>query len=368
MPDLFVIASVAKEAVTRPAKNELGVLLLVFALCATLGMAAARWVGNKTLVAPTRRLLDDINELAGSDAALAGRSGKSVDEMQALSGAFQHLASILKLRQAERDSHEAELQLAQERLLTAQRIGKIGNWEFDAATRRFWWSDQVYALCEQEPGCFAVTLESMTGQIFPEDRERCLQARRHFSAGHARLDIEYRIVTRTGQVRWVHDLGEKRVDDQGRAVMSGTVQDITEQARNERLLAAEARALKALSLGLPLTAVLEETLLGLQSILPGAITCVHLLSPDGSRLQAGAAPPLTGVSWWWRQTLNLTPCGPTAGRWLCNTACAPAGRCPCWTLQAACWRPLRFTTVSLHHPARKIWRWSIARPMWSVLP
>ena len=68
---------------------------------------------------------------------------------------------------------------------------------------------------------------------------------------------------RTGQVRWVHDLGEKRIDGQGRAVMSGTVQDITERVRNERLLAAEARALKALSLGLPLTAVLEETLLGL---------------------------------------------------------------------------------------------------------
>ncbi len=314
-PGLFVIASVAREAVTAPARRELIVLLLLFALVATLGIAAARWIGNKTLVTPARRLLSDINELAGANAEHTSAPGKNVDEIGALSSAFHRLAGILKLHGAERDSNEAELRETQNRLLTAQRIGKIGNWEYVAATRQIWWSDQVYAICEQNPESYPVTPERVAGQVFPEDRERYEEARRNFSAGNAGLDIEYRIVTATGRVRWVHDLGETRVNSQGGTVMSGTVQDITDRVRNERLLASEADALKALSLGLPLKVVLEEFLPGLETILPGALTAVNLLSADGTSLRPGAGPSLPPA---YHQAIDGLPIGPSAGS--CGTA------------------------------------------------
>lgn len=309
-PGLFVIASVAREAVTAPARRELLVLLLLFALWATLGIAAARWIGNKTLVLPTRRLLNEINELAGNDLAHAWAPGKNADEIGALSSAFHRLAGILKLRQAERDSHEAKLRETQERLLTAQRIGKIGNWEIDAAARRLWWSDQTYAIFEQSPASFTLTLQSLSDRIFPEDREVCEAARRNFFAGDDGFDIKHRIVTGTGRVRWVHELGEKRVDGRGREVMSGTVQDITDLVRNECLLVSEARALKALSQGLPLKTVLEEVLHGLETILPGALTSVNLLSADGMRLLPGAGPSLPQA---YHQAIDGLPIGPSAG-------------------------------------------------------
>jgi PAS domain S-box-containing protein len=315
LPSLFVIASVAREAVTRPALQELLFVLLLFALWGAAGVAAARWVGNKTLVTPTRRLLGEINALAGDGTAQARPAGKNVDELGALSGAFHRLADILKLRQAERDRNEAELRETQERLLNAQRIGKIGNWEFDKDSRKIWWSNQTYAIFEQNPQTFVPTVSSLSERIYEEDRERCEEARRHVLAGTARLNIEHRIVTGTGQVRWVRELGEMRLDSQGRAVLSGTVQDITDRVRNELLLASEARALKALSLGLPLKTVLEELLLGLETILPGALACVNVLTADGERLGPGAGPSLPQT---YHQAFDGLLIGPSVGS--CGTA------------------------------------------------
>ena len=314
-PGLFVVASISREAVTAPASRELMIVIVLFTLWAALGMAAARWIGNKTLVLPARRLLSEINGFTGDDSAPALTPGENADEIDALSRAFHRLAGTLNLRQAERDSTEAQLREIQDRLLTAQRIGKIGNWEFDAATHQLWWSDQTYVICEQTPESFALTPKAMANQIFADDRERCAEARRNFAAGKAGLDIEYRIVTGKARVRWVHDLGEKRVDVHGRAVMSGTVQDITDRVRSERLLACEARALKALSLGLPLKTVLDELLLGLEAILPGALTSVNLFSPDGLRLRPVAGPSMPAG---YNDAIDGLLIGPSAGS--CGTA------------------------------------------------
>lgn len=314
-PGLFVISSIAREAVTGPAWRELIMALLLLTLCATLGIAAARWIGNKTLVAPTRRLLSKIDALAGTNNTPALAPGKNVDEIEALSGAFHRLAGILALREAERDSQEAELRETQERLLTAQRIGKIGNWVFDVATRRLWWSEQAYAIFEQSPASFTVGLKTLAEQVFPEDRDRCDEARHNFLTGIARLDIEHRIITGTGRVRWVHELGELRVDGDGRTLALGTVQDITDRVRNERLLASEAQALKALSLGLPLETVLAEFLLGLETILPGALISVNFSCPDGTCLQPGVGPSLPPA---YRSAFDGELIGPSAGS--CGTA------------------------------------------------
>jgi PAS domain S-box-containing protein len=314
-PGFFVIASVAREAVIAPARRELTLVILLLILCGGLGMAVARWIGNKTLVTPTRRLLGEINALADNDAAHALAARKNVNEIEALSSAFQHLTGVLKLRDAERDSHEAELLTARDRLQSAQRIGKIGNWEFDVQNRQFWWSDQTYAIYEQAPESFTATPSNVAAQIFPEDRERCKVARLNFAEGNTQLDIEYRIVTGRGRVRWIHDLGEMRINSQGRKVFSGAVQDITDRVRNQRLLAAEARALKALSLGLPLHTVLDEVMLGVEAVLPGATTSVNPLSPDGTRLQLGAGPSLPLA---YLKSLDGLLVGPSVGS--CGTA------------------------------------------------
>ena len=363
-PGLFVVASVALDAVVAPARRELLGLLALFTLWAFSGMAFARWMGNRTLVVPARRLLAEMDQLAVDQGLLASSAGTTplrVDEIGALSRAFHRFADRLALRQAERDSHEAELRVAQDRLLMAQRIGNIGNWEFDVATHTLWWSEQTYAIFEKSPESFSVKLSTLAEQIFPEDRERCEEMQRNFFASKSGLDIEHRIVTGTGQVRWVHEMGEMRVDSQGRTVLYGTVQDITDRVRNERLLAAEARALKALSLGWPLAAVLQETLLGLESILPGAITCVNLLSADGTRLLPGAAPNLPAA---YVQALDGVLVGPAVGS--CGTSAYRGEVVVVSDIESdPLWDDYR--TLALQHGLRACWSLPVQDPTGKVL-
>jgi diguanylate cyclase (GGDEF)-like protein/PAS domain S-box-containing protein len=79
--------------------------------------------------------------------------------------------------------------------------------------------------------------------VHPDDRER-VQARIS-SSGEQRepFDIEYRIITREGDIRWIHDLGRTVYSKDGKAMhQDGIISDITDriEAQNQ-LRAANAR-------------------------------------------------------------------------------------------------------------------------------
>ncbi len=316
---IFVVASIARQAVTAPAERKAMLGLLLLTLLTIAGLMAARWIGNRTLVAPAQRLLADMHRLAGDGFEGFPGLSRGGDEVGELTSAFNRVATVLKLREDERDRDHAVLQKVQERLLGAQRIARIGNWEFHLATRRLWWSEQTYRIFGLDPALHRPTLKSLAGLFFPEDRERCELAREQFVFAHdtqRSLDLEYRIVTSDGSVRWVHELAEMQFDADGHVEAAlGTVQDITERVRSELLLASEARALKALSLGLPISTVLEEVLIGMESLLPGARASVHLLSVDEKRLERGVAPNLPPA---YMRALEGLAVGPVVGS--CGTA------------------------------------------------
>ncbi len=138
------------------------------------------------------------------------------------------------------ESSEQALQLALGRLRAAQRIGRIGNWEFDIASNRVWWSDETYDIHGLPRGTSpAGGYEGVLSHVFAADRKAFEAAQKQFFAGKGKLDIEHRIVRADGEVRWVHGLGESTLDAQGQPVtLSGTVQDITDRKLAEAALRA----------------------------------------------------------------------------------------------------------------------------------
>ncbi|WP_395054669.1 PAS domain S-box protein [Polaromonas sp.] len=130
-------------------------------------------------------------------------------------------------------STEHALQQALGRLRSAQRIGRIGNWDFDIASNRVWWSDEtydIYGVPRGAPTSPVSGYEGVLAHVFADDREAYEAAQKLFFSGQGKLDIEHRIVRADGKVRWVHGLGESVLDEHGRPVtLSGTVQDITER-------------------------------------------------------------------------------------------------------------------------------------------
>ena len=239
IPGLYAIASIARDDVLAPVKLELMLELAILVLVAALGVWMARRMGNKTIVTPTLQLLQQVNDLAGADTI--GPSQKAVprDEMLGLFLAFKKMAKILKLREAERDSNERALRATQDRLLAAQRIGRIGNWEFNIVTNEVWWSNEIYNIFGVSPDTFAATYESFLARILPDDREHFESMISRVLAGDELLNVEHRVVTDAGEIRWIHGLGERHVGADGNPIkLSGTVQDITDRKRAEEILRA----------------------------------------------------------------------------------------------------------------------------------
>lgn len=120
-----------------------------------------------------------------------------------------------------------------EQLMEAQRIARLGSWQWDTKTGVVDWSDQMYRIHGIDPGV-ELTYETAMESIHPDDRRAVEEITPERLAAGEGGKVEYRIVRPTGEVRFVQGRGKAVVDDSGQPVkMFGTVQDITERKREE---------------------------------------------------------------------------------------------------------------------------------------
>jgi PAS domain S-box-containing protein len=142
---------------------------------------------------------------------------------------------------------DEELRRSEANLATAQRIAKLGSWDFDIATRRLRWSAQVFEMLGYDTA-FEPTFDDYLAHVHPDDRDRLSRARQQALDGGPPVAIEYRVVPRRGAPIIVRTAGEVRRDDAGRPLgLTGTVQDITERrAADAALLKRRARLRQSL--------------------------------------------------------------------------------------------------------------------------
>ena len=129
------------------------------------------------------------------------------------------------------------LQDAQQRLSLALRAGRSGTFEWEIASNRSTWSEELLELHGFKNGEFSGSQEAWRACIHPEDFERVLGAFER-ALGDGRLAVDYRIRRHdTGEVRWLHCRGAVTHDEQRRPLrMVGINVDITEQKRAEEAL------------------------------------------------------------------------------------------------------------------------------------
>jgi PAS domain S-box-containing protein len=123
------------------------------------------------------------------------------------------------------------------RLAEAQQLAHIGSWEWDVASDRVTWSDELYRLWGLEPGSVKLTQDTYLTFMHPDDRERVAARVRQAHVDGTPFAFEHRVPQPDGQVRWILSRGRIVTDDSGAPIRAlGTAQDITERKQHEAQL------------------------------------------------------------------------------------------------------------------------------------
>jgi PAS domain S-box-containing protein len=169
----------------------------------------------------------------------------------AISGGLVVFTDVTELQrlQADQARQFEELHETQRKLIEAQRIGRVGNWELDLRTGALWWSDEVYALFGITRDGFNPTLNEFAQLVHPDDRGLLKPARDAALRDGKRIELEFRVVLPDNRIAWIHEVAEARRDEHGEPIWyGGMVQDITNRKKSEQALLESERELHAYTL------------------------------------------------------------------------------------------------------------------------
>ncbi|WP_088279629.1 bifunctional diguanylate cyclase/phosphodiesterase [Ideonella sp. A 288] len=122
-----------------------------------------------------------------------------------------------------------DLQQNQRRLSNAQRIGEMGDWEWDLRADRIAPSEQAWRIFGHERDTRAVPAEGFFTTVHPDDSERLHQACDRAVTNGEGFAIDHRIVMPDGAVRHVHQQVEviERQPEGPALRLAGAVHDIS---------------------------------------------------------------------------------------------------------------------------------------------
>jgi PAS domain S-box-containing protein len=148
----------------------------------------------------------------------------------------------------ERKRAEQALRESRTLLEEAQKVARLGVWEWDPETGRVSWSDELYRIYGVDRARFTPSFEGYLERVHPEDRGRVSEVvASALIDGHG-FSFEERIVRPDGSVRSLRSQGEVVKNAQGRPLkLLGACFDVTEQKDYETQLRAAAESLQRLS-------------------------------------------------------------------------------------------------------------------------
>ncbi len=119
-------------------------------------------------------------------------------------------------------------------LTQALESARAGVWEWSLNTGANIWSDETWRLYGLEKGSRTPSFELWMSTIHPDDRDTALHAVTKAADNESELNVEYRIYSPNGSLRWLMSRGKPLYDQFGKAERYiGTIIDITERKKIE---------------------------------------------------------------------------------------------------------------------------------------
>lgn len=141
---------------------------------------------------------------------------------------------------------ESTLRETDERLREAQRIAKLGSWNWEPSTNRVWWSDAEFELFGVAPQGVPPGLESFLAFLHPDDRPVALARVDAMLAGANEFANDLRVVRADGTYMWIHSQARATRDLNDKIIrVEGIDQDITAQRLAREAVLESERKLQA---------------------------------------------------------------------------------------------------------------------------
>jgi len=124
---------------------------------------------------------------------------------------------------------EARIKKNEARLANAQRVARMGSWEWDIKANTVAWSEEAINLLGLDVEPIGPASEETLNVFHPDDRELVTKATYDsIASGKPRYSIDCRALRKDGQLIYVHAEGEIVFDASGEAIKTyGTIHDIT---------------------------------------------------------------------------------------------------------------------------------------------
>jgi len=181
-----------------------------------------------------RKKLGYIKVLYLNEKPAVGRDAFHFNEKLLIKNISEKLGQVLEAK-----NMEQVLKDSQEKLKQVQKLAKIGNWEKETASNSITYSDTFFEILDipQDKRRF-FDFDKFFEYIHPDDKATVEKFYQNQCKSNSRsaVSLNYRIITESGEIRYIHTISEIIRDNAGLPVRCvNTLQDITEQKVNQEL-------------------------------------------------------------------------------------------------------------------------------------
>ncbi len=139
------------------------------------------------------------------------------------------LYDVTARKKAEEASRRSEARLAE-----AQRVARIGSWEYDTASGRLHWSDELFRLLGMDPAGGDVPVDRLPARCHPDDLAVYTQASRQALRDGLPFGFDLRILQADGSARWARVVGHGERGPRGRVTrLFGTLMDVHDRRSSD---------------------------------------------------------------------------------------------------------------------------------------
>lgn len=160
----------------------------------------------------------------------------TTEEIGILRDLAQSVLTEIELREEiiRRAQIQTQLRAREAQLVEAQRIAKIGSWEWEISSGEVSWSDEMFRIFGVSRDSFSPSYDSFMMGVHPDDRTTIHSEVQRSIMTAGPYKVEHRVLQPAGIVRFVCSGGEVIADRDGNPQrLVGVTQDVTEARRAE---------------------------------------------------------------------------------------------------------------------------------------